>query len=73
MAPTTCEAVSWIDWRFDDKRMYSVHELGCPLRPSRGPLDKRGLMRYPRHWGRTRHVGSMRSCRHVRKLIVRVG
>ena len=55
MEPVACGAVSYIDWRLDDKDFYSEDrarlDLGEHLRGAeRDQMPKR----YPAHWGKTR-------------------
>lgn len=53
MKPVDCGQVSWLDWRFDDKRLYTTVHLGEPLRARRHT----GGFRYVAHWGQSRVDG----------------
>lgn len=52
--PVPCGDVSYIDWRYDDKRLYDPYldvDLGAPLR---GPNRNQVPRIYMPHWGRAR-------------------
>ncbi|KAK5124439.1 hypothetical protein LTR85_001656 [Meristemomyces frigidus] len=55
LEPASCGAISYLDWRLDDKDLYGPNgaqlELGEHLR---GPKRDRPPRMYKAHWGRTR-------------------
>lgn len=50
MKPVDCGTVSWLDWCFDEERMYTMLHLGESLRACRRTDE----LKYVPHWGQTR-------------------
>ena len=56
LEPVACGAISYIDWRLDDKDFYDENRAGLGLGEHlRGPQRDQAPKTYPAHWGKTRY------------------